>query len=289
MKRYMWGLFVSLMLIFTALTIVIAIPVVFSAVQPLRATCMAWLGPVSLCKLFPEGLDAQNNAQLSTSLFSTLVAALAALLASVLTGRQYERQERSRNEQRRVLTSLIVTSEIGAFAEQLSSVLHGAKVVPVTSENGKAIKRTVQINHTRLMAILPQQSTYEQLVSEIALLGHDAATSVARFYIQMRRVRADCVGQTMPLFPFAYMIQRTSEALLALERINRLTPTVIGTMNEIYRKIQDKDFQTQQFWLQDDPIKIFGWEYDGPTGSNIREWRTLAEQRPLIEKPLEED
>ena len=258
-NRFVWPIFVSLLSIVTALVIVIVIPIFFSSVRSLGETCVSLLGASSICSVFPKDLDSANDAQLSTSLFSAVIAALAALMASGLTGWQYERAERRKNETRRELTGLILASEIGAFAEQFNSLLHGSKIVVLEGKNG-ASKPVVQVDHSKVLSILPMQSTYEQLVSDIALMGDRAALSIARFYVQMRRVKAHCEQRELPLFPFAYIVERTSSALLSLEKTSSLGPEITQAMRKIYDKLQDKEFQAAVVVQgEKTPSERFGW------------------------------
>ncbi len=273
-NKFVWPVFVSLLAIATALVIVIVIPVFFSSVRSLHETCSAWLGANSFCSFFPKDLDSTNSAQLSTSLFSAVIAALAALMASALTGWQYEREERRRNERRRELTGLILASEIGAFAEQFNSLLHGARIAALEGQNGTS-KPVVQIDHSKVLSILPMQSTYEQLVSDIALMGDRAALAIARFYVQMRRVRAHCEQKELPLYPFAYIIERTSSALLSLDKNNSLGPEIILTMKKIFSKLQSKEFQASSVAAGGNPSEQFGWK----NGADV--WQRLAQSRKL--------
>jgi len=274
-RRIGWGLFNVLVAVVTALVIAIGLPAFFTFVKGIHGTCVALLGDSSFCGVFPRGLEANDYAQLSTSLFSALIGAVVALIASYSTVFQYERQERLRTQNRRALAGLILGSEIGAFAEHLNSELHSAKLVGVVPK-----PHTVEINLTRVSVILPQQSTYEQLISEIALLGDTTSLAVARFYVQMRRAKADCEAGKMGFFPFAYMIQRTSEALLALEQVNKLTPEVVNAMNQVFDKVVGVAFQTTEFFDPADPIRVFSWTAREP---DIAAWRELAKKRPVRE------
>lgn len=282
------ALTIALITIVTAFVILLFIPAFYTIVQGSNAACQSLIDSKSFCAIFPTDLEARDYAQLSTSVFSALIGAVAALLASFLTGWQYERQERSRTERRRLLTSQILTSEISAFAGQLHSILNVATLAPNQTASNKKTA-AVQLNSARLLAIMPQQSTYEQLVAEIAVLGDETSQAVAAFYVQMRRAKVDCATPPMPIHPFAYMIQRTSEALLALERISPLSPRVIDTMKDIYTVIQSERFQTRELFNHDDRIKVFGWKYENEPGRIINRWRELAERRPLTEREEPEE
>ncbi len=274
--------FVGTGLVLTLIAFV-SILAVFHGVKSGYDLCAAALAATSYCAWLPNGVEANNAAQLVAAIASAVIAAISALAAAYATSRIYERRETLRDAERRIATVHMMAAEISTFAEQLCSSLNSARLVERPSR--------LSVPVSTFKPILPTQAMYTQLAGDIAMLGPQVARSVSGFYAQMRRLAEK--AETSYLGPrfLGFVVRRTAQALLDLNQCANgaesnaaLTPRTIQKVRRTLVYLQSEAFQGES-WNPSSPAARFGTDVAGEIEALTRRWSDLS----ALVKTTEED